>query len=407
MKKKLRWVGMAALVLLAGGWWSFQAVTGEETEWISVERDDLVLGVEVTGTLKAVVTDLVGPPQLRNMWQFKIAYMAPEGEEVAVGTKVLAFDSSELQQRLQREMAERDAAAKRIEKADKELTLQRQQDVLNLANAEARLRKASLKAGSPDELGAARELAQFRLDLELAEKEVTYLNQRLDSSARSAEATLAALRDQLTRAERQVTQTEEEIVAMTVQAGRDGTVIYVTDWRDEKMKVGDSCWRGNSVIELPDLTKMKAMGQVHEADGGRIVEGQQVKFRLDAHPEDEFTGRLSSIWRTVQRESYRSEQKVVRLEIEFDETDTRKMRPGMRFRGDVEIDRAEAALLVDADAVFLKPEGPIVYRRTTWGHEAVPVELGRRNEKRVEVLSGLDEGDAVSLEDLERRRPTT
>ena len=407
MKKKTRWIVVAALVLLAGGWWTFQAVGGEETEWISVERDDLVLGVEVTGTLKAVVTDLVGPPQLRNMWQFKIAYMAPEGEDVELGTKVLAFDSSELQQRLQREIAERDAAAKRIEKADQELNLQRQQDLLNMANAEARLRKASLKAGSPDELAAARELAQFRLDLELAKKEVTYLEQRLDSSARSAEATLAALRDQLSRAERQVTQTREEIGAMTVHAGRAGTVIYVTNWQDEKMKVGDSCWRGNSVIELPDLTRMKAMGQVHEADAGRIVEGQQVKLRLDAHPEDEFTGRLSSIWRTVQRESWRSEQKVVRLEIELDETDTRKMRPGMRFRGDVEIDRAEQALLVDADAVFLEPEGPIVYRRTLWGHEAVPVELGRRNEKRVEVLDGLSEGDAISLQNLGGRRPTT
>lgn len=407
MKKKTRWIVVAALVLLAGGWWTFQAVGGEETEWISVERDDLVLGVEVTGTLKAVVTDLVGPPQLRNMWQFKIAYMAPEGEDVEVGTKVLAFDFSELQQRLQLEIAERDAAAKRIEKADQELSLQRQQDLLNMANAEARLRKASLKAGSPDELAAARELAQFRLDLELAKKEVTYLEQRLDSSARSAEATLAALRDQLSRAERQVTQTREEIEAMTVHAGRAGTVIYVTNWQDEKMKVGDSCWRGNSVIELPDLTRMKAMGQVHEADAGRIVEGQQVKLRLDAHPEDEFTGRLSSIWRTVQRESWRSEQKVVRLEIELDETDTRKMRPGMRFRGDVEVDRAEQALLVDADAVFLEPEGPIVYRRTLWGHEAVPVELGRRNEKRVEVLDGLSEGDAISLQNLGRRRSTT
>jgi len=109
----------------------------------------------------------------------------------------------------------------------------------------------------------------------------------------------------------------------------------------------------------------------------------------------------------VQRESWRSEQKVVRLEIELDETDTRKMRPGMRFRGDVEIDRAEQALLVDADAVFLEPEGPIVYRRTVWGHEAVPVELGRRNEKRVEVLDGLSEGDAISLQNLGGRRPTT
>ncbi len=138
--RKLRWIAAAAVLLLAGGWWSLRAIGSDATEWVRVKKDDLVLGVEVTGTLKAVVTDLIGPPQLRQMWQFKIAYLAPEGEEVQAGTKVLAFDASELQQRLQHEIAERDAAAKRIEKSQNELSLRRQQEVLNLSSAEAGLR---------------------------------------------------------------------------------------------------------------------------------------------------------------------------------------------------------------------------------------------------------------------------
>ena len=149
---------------------------------------------------------------------------------------------------------------------------------------------------------------------------------------------------------------------------------------------------------------MKAMGQVHEADAGRIAEGQHVKFGLDAHPDVEFTERISSIWRTVQRESWNSEQKVVRLEVELDQTDTLRMRPGMRFRGEIEVDRAEQALLVDADAVFLHADGPVVYRRKLWGHEQVPVGLGRRNADRVEVLGGLSEGDTISRTDLDPER---
>jgi multidrug efflux pump subunit AcrA (membrane-fusion protein) len=149
---------------------------------------------------------------------------------------------------------------------------------------------------------------------------------------------------------------------------------------------------------------MKAMGMVHEADAGRVAEGQRVTLRLDAHPDVEFTGRVASIWRTVQRETWRSPKKVARLEIALDETDTRRMRPGMRYRGTVEVDRVPDALLVDADAVFLEPEGPVVYRRTLVGHEAVPVELGRRNPRRVEVLRGLREGDAVSLTNLGEKR---
>ena len=63
------------------------------------------------------------------------------------------------------------------------------------------------------------------------------------------------------------------------------------------------------------------------------------------------------------------------------------------------------ALVVDADAVFLKPQGPVVYRKTLFGFEPVSVELGRRNQERVEVLSGLSEGDSIAAVDLEERSP--
>jgi multidrug resistance efflux pump len=218
---------------------------------------------------------------------------------------------------------------------------------------------------------------------------------------------MAALNAQFKQADKDVRNTERDIGQMTIRAERDGTVIYVSDWNDQKKKIGDSCWKGESVIELPDLTRMKALGKVHEADAGRVVEGQRVTLRLDAHPEDEFTGKVASIWRTVERETSRSPKKVVRLEVELDETDPRRMRPGMRFRGRIEVGRVASALVVDADAVFLEEDGPVVYRRTLMGQEAVPVVLGRRNDARVEVLDGLEEGDDVSLIDPGRRGEAT
>jgi len=402
-----RWVWVAVpLLLLAifGGRWVFGVLAGPATQWLDVDRDDLVLGVDVEGTLQAVETTLLGPPQIRETWQFKIASMAPEGEVVEAGAPVLAFDTSELQQNLKEQLAERDAALKRVEQRDRELTVQRKRDELALDEARAELRKAQLKAETPDEMAAAAELAQLRLDLELADKRVVFLETRLESSKRSIEATLGALRDQARQAEQRVEQTRDAIEKMTRPAPTGGTVIYVKNWQDEKKRVGDSCWRGEHVIELPDLDAMKAAGRVHEADAGKVAEGQRMTFRLDAHPDVEFSGRVASIWRTVQRESWRNPLKVVRLEIELDETDKCRMRPGMRFRGRIETERVEDALVVDAEAVFLKLEGPVVYRKTMVGFEVVPVELGRRNQDRVEVLTGLDEGDSIAAVDLEQRR---
>jgi len=403
MKKKERSsrrliaTGLVVVVLAAGGWWALEAFTGEVGNWVEVERGDLTLGVEVTGKLAAVETDLVGPPKLQEMWQYKIAFMAPEGATVAEGDRVLGFDSSELNQRLQQEIAERDAARKRVEKAEKEGDAAREHDELALAVAEAKMRKAGLRVERPDVIVAEREQALDRLELELAEKEVTYLKARLASSLRATEAYLAMLRSQQAQAEQEVAETEDSIGQMMQPAPRGGTVVYVTNWREEKKAVGDTAWRGEDVIELPDLSRMKANGQVHEADAGRLAEGQTVKLRLDAHPDVEFRGKVARIWSTVQRESWSSPLKVVRVDIELDETDTRKMRPGMRFRGKVEIERVEEALLLAVDSVFLEADGPVVYRRTWRGHEPVRVVLGRRDDDEVEVLEGLREGDLVSV----------
>ena len=396
---------LIALPLLFGARWLLNVASGPQTQWLEVMRDDLVLGVDVEGKLQAVETTLLGPPQTRETWQFKIASMAPEGKQIEKGARVLSFDTSELMQNMQEASAERDAARKRVEQREQELTVQRRADELALVTARAAEGKARLKADVPGEMQAATELAQVRLDLELAEKKVLYLESRRESSRLSMEATLGALRAQASQAEQRLEQIQQAVNQMTVTAPTGGTVIYVTDWREDKKRVGDSCWRGEHVIELPVLDLMQAMGRVHESDGGKVTEGQRVTFRLDAHPDVEFSGKVASIWKTVQRESWRSPLKVVRLEVDLDETDTQRMRPGMRFRGRIETERVKDALVVDAEAVFLKPEGPVVYRKTFFGFEVVSVELGQRNQDNVEVLSGLTEGDSIAAVDLQERSP--
>ena len=65
---------------------------------------------------------------------------------------------------------------------------------------------------------------------------------------------------------------------------------------------------------------------------------------------------------------------VSELDISLDETDTTRMRPGMRFRGRIETERVAEALVVPKQAVFTGADGPVVYRRTLMGHEAVLVD---------------------------------
>jgi len=395
-----RWVaGGLALIALAA-WWVGRTVAARGAgRWAEVRRGDLVLSVDVEGMLRAVETTRIGPPPLRDVWEFKITSLAPEGREVDAGTPVVAFDANDLRQRLERQHAERDAARKLIEKTEKSLAVSREADELGVAEAEARLRRAELSLDAPPEIVKAQDLALERLDLELAEIELRFLRERSAAAQRSAGAQLAALRNQLERAERRAEEIESAIESMVCRAPKTGTVIHVVNWNGEKRKVGDSVWRGQDIVELPDLRAMRGDGRVDEADAGRLARGQRVTLRLDAHPDVEFGGRVSSIWNTIQPASWRSPLKVALLEIDLDATDSRRMRPGMRFRGRIEVERAPGVLLVPAEAVVATMAGPVVYRRSLSGSEPVRIEVGRRGTTDVEVVSGLDEDDRIALGD--------
>lgn len=392
----VRFCGAALLVLGAAGWWTGRASMGDRADWVDVSRDDLVLAVEVEGTLKALDSEQLGPPQIQDIWDFKISRLVPEGADVKKGEPVLGFDVSDLERKLEEQSAEAASAQKEIEKREIDLAIKGRDDELRLAEAQARRRKAALKVDRPGELGSAIELRQARLDLEVADKEIAYLTGRMASDRRAGDAELGTLRQKRDRAAQKVREIEDAIRAMTLLAPSNGTVVYVSNWRDEKKKVGDTCWRGEKVLEIPDLGRMKAVGEVDEADAGRLLTRQRVTLQLDAHPDVEFTGTVKSIWGAVQKKSWRNPQKVVRLDIGLDRTDTQRMRPGMRFRGKIETGRVPGALLIPAEAVFPTPAGPIAYRRTRLGYENVRLVLGQRNDKFVEVREGLTAGDRVS-----------
>lgn len=398
-----RWaiVAGATVLLVAAGGKLLWSIVRTPDGSVRVERGDLVVGVDVTGTLRAVESSVLGPPQIRDVWQFKIAMMADEGTEVKAGEPILAFDPSELQQRLQTKLADLDSARTEVEKKRIDIAVTIANDTLALGEVEARLRKAHLVADQPAQLHSNIEVEKARLDLELAELEVGLVRRRIDATRRAGEEELGVLDANLEQVESEVQQIQDGINRMQRTAPRDGIVIHITDWRNEKKRVGDSCWVAESVLEIPDLNRMEADGEVEEAQAGRVREGQAVDIRLDAHPDREYRGTVKTISRAVQEKSWRNPLKVVHLTLSLDTTDPERMRPGMRFRGTIEIERHPDVALIPVRAVFSDDEATVAFRHRLGGWRKVAVTLGDRNADQVEVLDGLEPGDLVSTE----RRP--
>jgi multidrug resistance efflux pump len=393
-------IPLALLVLFLGGGWTLRnkLAADRQGDWVQVTRGDLVTGVEVAGTLASTAGGSFGPPQLNDVWDFKVSMMAPEGLEIKAGQPLLGFDTTELRKRLDTKTSEAESARKEIEKNRADLKLRREDERLKLAEAEADLRKSALKLEAPGDIIGVKERKQVELDHALAERRVHDSHERIADLERAASAQIALLESKLQAASAVVAATQAGIAAMTIQAPRDGTVVYTTNWRGDKKKVGDTCWRMERVIEIPDLNQLVAQGDVDEVDAGKVVVGQRVTFHLDAHPDEEFHGTIRKAARTVQQAmTTKDPLKVLRVEIVLDRCDPAKMRPGMRFQGKIELGRLRDAVLVPRTAVFLSPQGPVAYRRGFFSVDPVPLRLGTQNEEFVTVLGGLAPSDRVMV----------
>jgi len=398
-------IAVVLAILLVRAVSSGAAPAGQGGETAVVHREDLVVMVDHTGVLKAVRATDLGPPVIKNIWDFKISFLAPESMPAKKGQPILAFDAQQLERMLEEKQAELAEVAKQTEKRGIDLKMALLDADLTLADAEARLRKAQLKAEVPPDLTEGLEARTARLDVTALEREVASGRAKVEATRGAGEADLRALKSRRDRAAARVDELKASIATMTVLAPQDGIVIYKTDWNGQKSKVGDSAWAGAKVLELPDLSEMKAIAEVDEADAGRIAAGQKATVRLEAYPDIDFAGTVRTIGTTVRRKGWNDPNKIYLVEIALDKTDSGRMRPAMRFRGQIETGRIPSLLVAPREAVHLRQSGPIVWIDRGGRWVEVPVRTGRSNKRFVELVAGAEEGARLSLADLAPPEP--
>lgn len=401
---------MRALVAAATLWFGVSglgACSREHTELslVDVKRADLVIGVEVNGELAAVDSLDIKPPPLYDTWDFKIANLAPEGSEVKQGDPVVAFDPSEQMRNLESLQNDADAAKKKLDKKRDDAALARKDEQLAIAQAEAALRKASLKTTGEKDLVATVDQKTLEIEQHIAQLALDQAKNKATRAAKSDAAELESLADHHAYLVGRVKEVQDNIAKMAVAAPRAGTIIYPTNWRGEKKKVGDSAWRMEAVIQIVGLGKMIGNGEIDEIDIARVAVDQPVSLKLDALPDVQLRGKVESIAKAVAPKSQADPSNIAKLKIQVDAPPSVPLRPGMRFRGEVETERLANVVQVPADAVFVTPDGPVAYRESGGEVTRVKLVLGKRNATAIEVKSGLSPGDRVSRVDPTRSAP--
>lgn len=85
--------------------------------------------------------------------------------------------------------------------------------------------------------------------------------------------------------------------------------------------------------------------------------------------------------------------------LDLEATDARTMKPGQRVVAKLKLDERDGVLAVPRQAVLEDEGGTFVYRRVGGGFEKTKVRLGAPSLGRIEIESGLSEGDVVAARD--------
>jgi HlyD family secretion protein len=370
--------------------------TGDE---IAVAPKTLFFGVDSTGLLRATtVQNFGGPPMFGNYWQFQIVNLIAEGKQVKAGEQLITFDAQRIRDDLQRFQNELDQATKELEKTRTQIDLETQELQSRLAAAENNYEKLKLKQTRDMQVEALNKVEEDRLAFEQARREVEALKERLEWHKKSSEATYQIIVSKKARAENKVNEIKKGMENFQAKADRDGVVIYKTKWNGDKFRVGESVWMGQSILEIPDLNTIIAEAYVPEVDIGKIKPGQLAEVTIDAFPDKVYPGSIKRIGTLVHPKAWDIPNKILDVQIAFDNLDISIMRPAMSVKAKIKTSSIDNCLAVPLKSIRTTAEGSMIKVKTDQGWREQPVKLGESNGTEVVILEGLKAGDRIGAD---------
>ena len=364
--KRLK-IAIAAVVIAAcafGGYTYYQsqqkAKQAAAVETAEVVRKDLKSTVSATGTISPVDSVEVSPKITARISQV----LVKENDHVTAGQTVAILDGKDMDERIPEIIGE-------------DFEAQRDQAQYKVTNTKVEYERAeqlyNLGAGTKQDL----DTAKFNYDTALST----------------------------------LSEAESDVAETVITAPMDGVVV------GEPKTVGTMAVQGNSnptvIMRIADTANKQILAQVDETDIGKVQVGQEATFTVDAYTDRTFTARVTKIsqtdtsntWDTnsstssSSSSSSSSSASVIYYYVTLDVNDPDDvLKLGMTARVDITTSEKQDALVVPIAALKTNDSGSYVVRVNDDGTtEQVPVKTGIYSSDYVEILSGLTEGDKVSI----------
>jgi membrane fusion protein, multidrug efflux system len=145
-------------------------------------------------------------------------------------------------------------------------------------------------------------------------------------------------------------------------------------------------------LEIMDLSSVKLECDVSEKLKAQLHKGMQAEIKMDAFPGDTFTGRIATVNPVVE-----PAQRTFRIKIVIPNPE-QKLTAGMFARVRIALSRKDNVLIIPAAEILERPDGHFIFIIKDGAAEQRRITLGDREEKIVEVVDGVKQGDVVVIE---------
>ena len=379
--------GIGGFIAIDHYWLRDVGVDLAETVTATVERGTLPIRVSGTGTLKPVAERWVSTRVGGTVEDIFVQV----GERVRAGTPVATLDSPQLiEAAVQARLALAEANARhRRERVN--LAQQRLDGEARIMEAHSAYEELRLRLEAQTELrdkGAVSEIdyesvrirtGQAKAHWDFEKRRFAELEGALEADQEAEEARLAAQRAATEHAERQLDR-------LTVRTAIRGTVQTV------QIELGELLTARAQVAKIADTTALGARIRIQESLAGGVVSGQRVVTTVLGR---QVSGKVTRVDPAVV-------DGVVAMDVAFDGELPAGARPDLSVVAIVTVARLEDVLFVRRPANARNGTVIRLFKIDAGGTRAVRTEvaLGLGTLKRIEVLTGLDEGDVVVIGDM-------
>jgi len=352
-----RWILLLVIFLLtvAGAFWLYRssrvAAAVSDKDLITAQRVDFPLIISATGILEATRSVAVGPPSVRRESRFKLLRMVDEGAQVSEGDFLLEFDTSDIARRLRDETANFQRVQEEAQKKRSDAEIQLKNLKLQLEQAKADLEKLEIKLGQQAELVSAIAIEETRIRRDAAKRNVESLEKKVKYVTESQQLDLQISRSNERNYRQRMDNLIDAMDSLTVRAPVSGVVIYKRNWNNEPREIGSYVSSMDTVVEIPDLSSIRAKIYVDEVDVGKVKVGQEANIVVDAVQGRAFRGKVTAIGTILKQATFDRPQKIAEAFVEFQDTDLKQLRPGMSVKAQLQVGKYSQVVVIPLSSI--------------------------------------------------------